>query len=159
MKNLTILIILITISIITIHAQDTPDSILIKKQTGTVFIQNGRNLTPKQLLNITQVNPEAFKEMQTAKTNYNFALVFGSAGGFMVGYPLGTALGGGNPNWILAGIGAGLIIVAIPLATSYTKHASKAVGIYNSGLKEASANKIDLRLCLTGNGIGLRATF
>ena len=97
--------------------------------------------------------------MKIAKSNYDIGTVFGFAGGFLVGWPLGTALGGGEPNWTLAGIGAGLIVVSIPFSTSYTKHAKKAVGIYNTGLSQTGLRKIDFNLGLTCNGIGIKMTF
>lgn len=41
--------------------------------------------------------------------------VLGFAGGALIGWPLGTALGGGDPEWYLAGIGAVLVGGAIAL--------------------------------------------
>ena len=35
-----------------------------------------------------------------------------------VGHSIGTAIGGGDPEWALAGVGAGLIAVAIPISSS-----------------------------------------
>ena len=39
-------------------------------------------------------------------------------GGFLIGWPLGTALAGGDPNWTLAAIGAGCVAIAIPRPSS-----------------------------------------
>ncbi len=141
------------------YGQNKSDSIEIKKTLGTVFRQNGKNLTPGQLLDITQSNVEAYKEMKIAKSNYDAGFIFGFAGGFLVGWPVGTAVAGGKPNWTLAGIGAGLIVVSIPFSSAYTKHAKNAVKIYNSGLKQTGLNNIDFKIGLTCNGIGVRVIF
>jgi hypothetical protein len=141
------------------YGQNKSDSIEIKKTLGTVFRQNGKNLTPSQLLNITQSNTEAYKEMKIAKSNYDVGFVFGFTGGFLVGWTAGTAIAGGKPNWTLAGIGAGLIVVSIPFSTAYTKHAKNAVKLYNNGLKSTGLSNVDLKIGLTSNGIGVKVVF
>ncbi len=155
----TIFIGLFLLNFAQIFAQNKSDSIEIKKALETTFKQNGKNLTPRKLLNITQTNTEAYKEMKIAKNNYNIESVFGSVGGFMVGWVLGGAVVGGEPNWTLAGIGAGLIIVSIPFSTAYSKHAINAVRIYNNGLKLTGMNNMDFKVGLTCNGIGIKMTF
>jgi hypothetical protein len=140
-------------------AQSQSDSIEVRRGLGAVFSQNGKKLTPRQLLDITQANPEAYKEMKIAKSNYGVGNVFGFAGGLMVGWTLGTAMGGGQPNWTVAGVGAGLIGVSIPFSVAYTRHAKNAVRIYNDGLKQTGMNQVDLRLGMTGTGVGLRMAF
>ncbi len=139
--------------------QNNGDSIEIKKVFGTVFRQNGNNLTPKQLLDITQTNAEAFEEMKIAKSNYDVGFIFGFAGGLFIGWPAGTAIAGGEPNWTLAGIGTGLILISIPSSAAYTKHAKIAVRIYNNGLKTSGVNNLDLKIGLAYNGVGLKMVF
>ncbi len=158
-KHTLILIGILILNVSQIFAQSQTDSIQIKKSLGTIFIQNGKKLTPKQLLVITKVNQEAYKEMKVAKSNYDLGSVLGFAGGFLVGWTLGTAVGGGEPNWTLAGIGAGLIIVSIPFSTSYSKHAKNAVRIYNNGLDHTGLRKIYFNLGLTCNRIGIKMSF
>ncbi len=148
-----------TFFVLSLLSQNPADSIQVKKRLGTVFQQNGKNLTPRQLVNITQANQEAYSEMRIAKRNYDFGYIIGFSGGFLVGWPIGTSLGGGDPNWTLAAIGAGLIVVSIPFSTGYTKHAKKAVAIYNKSLKTSYLSKPELRIGLTYNGIGLKCTF
>ncbi|WP_207431493.1 hypothetical protein [Sabulibacter ruber] len=154
-----VLLCLVLLTCVQVFAQSVSDTIEVKKGFSTVFRQNGRNLTPKQLLDITQSNPEAYKEMKIAKGKAGVANVLGYAGGFLVGWPIGAAIGGGEPNWALAGIGAGLIGVAIPFATSFSKHTQNAARIYNSGLTQTGMNHFDLKLGFTGNGLGLNLKF
>lgn len=61
--------------------------------------------------------------MRKAKSNYDPAMVLGVIGGALVGWPLGTAIGGGDPNWTLAAIGDACIIGSIPLGSAFNKHA------------------------------------
>lgn len=78
----------------------------------------------------------------------------------MVGWPLGSALAGAKPEWIMAGIGAGLIAVSIPITRKYNKQAKSAVDEYNGGLETSSIfNKTEVKMALTGNGIGLALRF
>jgi len=146
-------------TIFTVNGQIKSDSIEVKKSMETTFRQNGKTLTPRQLMTLTESNPEAYKEMKIAKSNYDVGSVIGFAGGFLVGWPLGTALAGGDANWTLAGIGAGLICVSIPFSTAYTKHTKNAVGIYNTQLKKTGFNQIDFKVSLTCNGIGIKVNF
>lgn len=147
------------ISVFGSYGQSKSDTIEIKKALGTVFQQQGKNLTPRQLLEITQSNAEAYKAMKTAKSNYDISSVFGFAGGFLVGWPIGTAIGGGKPNWTLAGIGAGLIAVSIPFSIAYTKNAKIAVNLHNIGLRSTGLSNAGLKLGLTSNGVGVTVKF
>lgn len=140
-------------------AQNKTDSIEVTKKLGTVFRQHGKSLKPRQLTDLMQSNPEAYHEMKIAKNNYNAGQVIGGVGGFLIGWPIGTAIGGGDPNWTLAIVGAGLVGVSIPFSMAYTRHAKSAVRTYNRGLQQTSFNHIDLHLGISLNTIGIRMTF
>lgn len=80
--------------------------------------------------------------------------------GFLIGWPIGTAIGGGDPNWLLAGIGAGILIVAIPVSKAATTNALKAVEIYNSSQQTSYFhNGVKLYLGLADHGLGLKLYF
>jgi hypothetical protein len=158
MKKFFILFAMISFTI-NLVGQVPSDSIQIKKRLGPVFQQNGINLTPKQLMSITKSNPEAYAEMKMANSNYVASLFFQIPGGFLIGYPIGTAIGGGEPNWTMAAIGAGLVIVAIPLVSGYNRHATKSVRIYNTALKPSSMPALSMSFGPTANGIGFRVKF
>jgi outer membrane lipoprotein SlyB len=159
MKNL--LLVCALLCSFQLMTQNVTDTIETRKALGVVFLQNGKPLTPRQLLEITSVNSEAFQEMQRAKSNFDAGSVLGFVGGFMVGWPIGTAIGGGKPVWAMAGIGAGILALSIPLSVGYSKHAKNAVRIYNNSLHPTSMirNKTEFNLCLDGNGIGIRMNF
>ncbi len=143
------------------YAQTQKDFITIKDVFGGYeFYQGEKILDKSQLENTLKTNQEAYKQIESAQTSYTLAMACSYAGGFMVGWPLGTAIAGGDPNWLLAGIGAGLIVVSIPLNNSYYSTAKEAVETYNNGLQTSSFwDKSDLKLTITGNGIGLTLTF
>ncbi|WP_296637700.1 hypothetical protein [Polaribacter sp.] len=44
-------------------------------------------------------NTKALALIQSAKTNQTWAMLLGTAGGALVGFSIGTAIGGGNPEW------------------------------------------------------------
>ena len=150
---------ILLMSFVHLFGQEKADTIEVRTTKGTVFLQNGQILSPRKLLEITQSNQEAYKEMKKAKGNYDAGMAFGYIGGFLVGLPLGTAIGGGDPNWALAGIGAGLLVISIPFSKSYKKHAINAAGIYNDGLRNTGGEALEMSLNFSSDGIGLRWTF
>ena len=137
----------------------TTDTIEIRKAFGTVFRYKGKTQTPKQLLDLMAPVPEAVKEMEIARSNYSTSAVFGFIGGFLIGWPLGTAIAGGDPNWALAGIGAGVLVISIPFTSAYNRHAKNAIDLYNGSQRHSSLDGPELHLGMTGNGMGLRLSF
>lgn len=132
MKNVLFCFILIFCASIS-YAQTEPGDIEIKKVFGGIQLkQDGRVLKPKEVLSIMKPVPEAYAAYKKAKSNYNGAQVMGFVGGFLIGWPLGTAIGGGDPEWGLAAAGAGVLLLSIPLSKGYSKNARNAVSIYNA---------------------------
>lgn len=160
MKKINIILIVI-ISSFNLAMGQTNDSITMKKVVGGYqFFQGEERLTVNQLVKTMKTNSEAYSLVKSAQSNNTVASVIGGIGGFMVGWNLGTALGGGEPNWGVAGIGAGLIVVSIPISLSFNKKVKKAVETYNRGFQTSSFwddNK--LNLSLKSNGIGLCLSF
>lgn len=161
MKKIAITLALLAVNMSFMFGQKTSDSITMKKVFGGYQFYQGERLLKMSDLTITMVlNNEAYKQIKSARSAYTMASILSYAGGFLVGWPLGTAIGGGEPNWTLAGIGAGLIVVSIPIAQSFNKKAKQAVDTYNGGLQTSSFwDKNELNLSLTGNGIGLTLNF
>lgn len=127
---------------------------------GYEFEQNGKFLTPMAMLKIMESDPEAYPIMLKAKANSGFASILAFSGGFLVGYPVAMAIGGGEPNWSLAGAGAGLIVIAIPLSMIARRNAILAVDIYNSKLSSSQFDQgIKMMLGLHDYGIGLAMKF
>lgn len=161
MKKIAIILTLLTMSLTFTLGQTVNDSISAKKVFGGYqFSQGGKRLKVNQLVNAMKPNEQAYNKIKSAKSTYTLATIIGGAGGFMVGYTIGTAIGGGDPNWVMAEIGAGLIVVSIPITLSYNKKAKEAVDTFNDGFKTSSYwNKSELKMTLTGNGIGFTLRF
>lgn len=161
MKRIAIIMTLLTVACSFTYGQTSTDSISMKKVFGGYqFYQGDKRLNMNQLVKAMEPNEKAYKEIKSAQSTYTLSTIVGFAGGFMVGWPIGTAIGGGEPNWTMAGIGAGLIVVSIPITQSFNKKAKQAVETYNGGLQTSSFwDKNELKLSLTGNGIGLTLNF
>lgn len=161
MKRIAIIMILLTVVCSFTNGQSSTDSISMKKIFGGYqFYQGDKRLNMFQLVNTMKPNDQAYQQMKAAQATNTLATIIGGVGGFMVGWPIGTAIGGGEPNWTMAGIGAGLIVVSIPITQSFNKKAKQAVETYNGGLQTSSFwDKNELKLSLTGSGIGLTLNF
>lgn len=125
---------------------------------GLKFYQLGQVLKPKQMLNKMSGNQVAYDYMKKAKTNYDVAQVIGGIGGFMVGWPIGTAIGGGEPNWTMAAIGGGIVLLGLPLNSAFNKNAKKAVRSYNNE-GDTSSRKINLGFAVDKYGVGVVLRF
>ena len=127
---------------------------------GYKFTQNGETLKLSEVVNIMKSDNNAYELAKSAKSNYVLSQIMGGVGGFMVGWPLGTAIAGGKPNWILAGVGAGIIVVSIPITSSANKKMRKAINLYNSGISSTSYNfRPSFSFISNVNGIGLSISF
>lgn len=162
MKRIVIILTLLTVSLNFAFAQTETDSISVKKVFGGYqFYQGESRLNMKQLVNTMEPNVEAYSQIKSAQSSYTMATIVSFAGGFMIGWQLGAAIGGGDPNWAMAGIGAGLVAVSIPISKKFNNQAKQAVDTYNQGLQQTSSfwNRSELRFSMTGNGLGLILRF
>ncbi len=146
-------------AVLPLFSQNKTDSIKVNTWFGSSFEQNGKSLSVRKLIAITSDNAEAYKEMQIAKNNYTGGEVFGIIGGCVVAFSFGSALYDGSINWVMLGLGSGLILIEVPFTILFKQHATNAVNIYNSGLKKTSLKTMNLKIGLTCNGIGLKMQF
>lgn len=129
---------------------------------GYKFSQNGQELTINELTVQLNTNEESAQLIKKAKSQNTFATILGGAGGALIGYPVGTSIGGGEANWVLAGVGAGILAVAIPISASANKKTIKAVEIYNSQShpkEDKIAFKPQLLMVSGSGGIGFALQF
>jgi hypothetical protein len=127
---------------------------------GYKFILNNETLTLDKLGNVMQDNPTSMEFYKKAKGTLGIISVLGYAGGFMIGYPIGTMLGGREqPNWTLAAIGCGLLVVAIPIASGADKNVLKAVQAYNQGKPVSSKDNYEIKLGVNQNGLAMVIRF
>jgi ABC-type cobalt transport system substrate-binding protein len=161
MKKCVISLFVIIFSISHSYSQTATDTISLVKSMGTYQFYQGRDkLTVSQVKKLMKTNEPAYKKIKAADSNRVISSILGGIGGFMIGYPLGTAAGGGKPEWAMLGIGAGFVAVAIPLNSSFNKRAKEAVGLYNNGINTGSMwNKTEIKFEIRGNSIGLALRF
>ncbi len=127
---------------------------------GYKFTQDGKNLKFTEIVDIVKNNEDAYKLAKSAKSNYTVAQILGGAGGFLIGWPIGAALGGGDPDWTIAGIGAGLVAISIPFNSGANKKMKKAIEHYNSSLQNTSSIiKPQYRFLANAKGVGIGITF
>jgi hypothetical protein len=113
-----------------------------------------------ELVNLMEPDSEAYDLMKSARSNYIGSLFLSLPGGALIGLPIGTAIAGDDPEWGLAAVGAGLVVLAIPFARKSNKKAQKAVGLYNSSLSHAhSHRRPTIAFISTRTGVGLGITF
>ena len=161
MKKALLLIILSTLTFFTSQAQNSSLKIESKKVFGGyVYSQNEQSLKINQLLELMKGNDEAYQLMKSAKSNLIWGTILGGVGGGLIGFPIGTAIGGGDAKWELAGVGAALIIIAIPIAKGYNKKSKKAIDLYNAEITSTAYQfKPTFDLSIKGSGVGLIMSF
>lgn len=128
---------------------------------GYRYLQDGNLLSMNDLVETLKPHPVAHDLMVKAKSSNIWATVFATAGGALVGWPVGSAIGGREPNWAIAGFGFGLIGICIPFASSANRKAEEAVGLYNSSLGANTFNErnTEFNFVFKGNGVGVTINF
>jgi len=161
MKKLTLLLIIQLFGFAVLFGQNTTEPIEVTKlKRGYQYDQGDLTLTYQQMLTVVKSNEEAAKEVKSAQTNALIANCLAGAGGACIGWPLGTALGGGDPSWGMLGVGVVLVAVALPMAAGSDKKMRHAVETYNQGLTTGYYYpRPSLRLSGTQNGFGLVLRF
>ena len=125
------------------------------------FEQNGKRLSWKELLNVTETHTPSYNLIHKAKTNNTVAAILSVAGGVFIGLPIGQAISNKDPNWSLAYIGAGIVAVSIPFTVGAMKNASKGVEFYNLSLKSSQNYQFnpEFKVETSGSNIGLTMIF
>jgi hypothetical protein len=153
------ILLIITFFISSVAMSQTNGKIEMKKDfLGYTFHQDSTDLLPKDVLQVMEVNKEAFQEFKKARANHAAAGIFSAIGGFAIGWPIGQAIAGkDDPLWGLAAGGAVLVVMGYSFDKTFKRRSIKAIDIYNGGLTTSSAVKLNLRL--TGTGIQMNLKF
>lgn len=161
MKKIILIIVMAMAAMVVINAQTSSDTITVKKVLGGYqYIKADIPLTFPQLLAVLESNPQAFEKVKSVKSKYGFIMGLSYVGGSFIGYPLGQFIGGGEPLWPLAGIGAVIVAIALPMAKKLDDQTKEAVDIYNTGKQKTSFwDNTELRLSMTENGVGFALRF
>ncbi len=155
-----ILIMLMICMSTNLFSQTVANSVLTKKVLSDYQFHEGDKLKLNQLAYTMKHEVPDYQQVKPAKSTSTFALILSSVGGFLVGWPIGTAIAGGDPNWTLAAIGAGLIVISIPFYQSAKSKARQGINTSDGELQTSSIwDKSELNFSVTGNGIGLVLSF
>jgi hypothetical protein len=154
------LLLIFTLSIFRLPAQDSLQ-VSTSFWTGTKFQINGERASKKAFLKTISSNKAAYDLASRGSSQQNSSVLLSAIGGGLIGWPIGAALGGNkDPGWILAGIGAGVIAIAVPIYKGGSKKIHRAVGIFNegaTGLEEGKGRPV-VSLAARGAAIGLVVT-
>ncbi|PQJ32424.1 hypothetical protein BST92_11020 [Nonlabens arenilitoris] len=133
----------------------------IKKiSTGGYHYQLGDDfLNISDLDRVLESNKEAHRLLYDARQYRGISQILGFAGGALIGYQLGNLIAGKNFDNVQGFLGAGLIVIAIPINIKQTRKIDTAVDIYNSGLTDSAYIPTQLSFFSTGNSIGLSIRF
>lgn len=127
---------------------------------GYWYSQNGTRLNMNELVNLMEPDSEAYDLMRSARSNSTISQIISIPAGALIGWPLGSAIGGGDPQWGLAAAGAGLLVLAIPISSAGNRKAQEAIALYNGSLSYSySRRRPTIAFISTSTGVGLGITF
>ena len=154
------LLLFVTLAISRLPAQDSLQ-VSTSFWTGTKFQINGERTSKKEFLKTISANNAAHDLASRGSSQQNSSMLLSAIGGGLIGWPIGAALGGSkDPGWILAGIGAGVIALAIPIYNGGSKKIHRAVSIFNEGATgmHGGRGRPGVSLAVRGAGVGLVLT-
>lgn len=100
------------------------------------YQQDGKRVDRDSMLDTLQQTPAAQDDADRAKVWGIAGSVASAVGGLLIGWPIGDALSDSeeDPNWTLAYVGGGVMVVGIGLSVLADSYLSKAVDSYNGSL-------------------------
>jgi hypothetical protein len=111
-------------------------------------------------MGLAKENQIAYDCLKSGKGMNILGTIVGGAGGFMIGFPLGTAIAGGDANWTLVGIGVAVVGISIPIAINANKKIKKGVEAYNSELlSRIDHRSLQFALKVDSGGLGIALKF
>jgi len=140
---------------------ENPNHLTYEKSGGGLMVkQNGKNLNQNELFDVLNEDVEASAYVRRYKTKNVTGAILGGAGGALIGFPLGQAIGGGDPQWAIALAGVGVLAIAIPIAISANNDIKKGINLYNENLvSSAFVPKPLLQFGGQQHGLGLSLRF
>jgi len=135
--------------------QSISDTIRIERNIfGVDYYQNNKMLNFSQLMDLSTSNPAAHKLMKDAYTLHIFSICMSSAGGFLLGYSAGYAIGRAvKKNQVdmnifisILGVGAGITSIGIGFELWSNNKTNKGVLILNNAVKQKNSANVNLGL-------------
>ena len=121
-------------------------------------MRDGVKLTHAEVKKVMTGNGEALKTYNSGQALGIVGIIFSGIGGGLVGYDLGTRLGGGEGDGTLLVVGAVSIGVGVGFALFGDAKVKKSVALYNSKLSNNSIS-YQINFGVTQTGIGFSMLF
>lgn len=141
--------------VISIQGATAQELTMYKTFGGVRFEYDSTIVSPRQVSEILSIDPVAEDDFKKARMNSGVAGVLGFAGGFLLAFPLGTAVAGGVPEWGLAAGGAVLLLASLPFNRTFKIRAGTALDHYNKGRSTSRLSTPEVNV----TGLGLRVTW
>jgi hypothetical protein len=135
-----------------------PDSTIQIETTfwGIQYLKTGKQLSFKEVGSVLASEPEAFAEYRKARKNYMVGTVVSLGGAALIAYSVGSALTSAAPHWSVAVVGAGMLLVSVPMNNAFHRRIHRAIGIYNSKTASGRAWSWHITPCGAGARVVLR---
>ena len=161
MKKIILILSLLTVLLysLSLNAQEIK---IHRFQGGYKYTQNDKVIKLKHLANAMRGDQRAIDLAISAKANADLAFGFSFIGGAFIGAPVGKAMAGGDPKWVSAGIGGGLVLIALQLFYRNSNEKAKAaIDMHNANLSyyDNAPNKPSFNWIVRDNGLGVRMSF
>jgi hypothetical protein len=154
MNRLVVALVLLTGIIGYANAQQIE---ITHKLAGTKYVREDDELSARQVQQILQVDETLAEQFKKSRNLSTYSGITGFAGGILMLLPVSTLiLGGENPEWALAGVGAGLVGVSIGLSKKSGQHAQQAIEQYNLLHTKKSNSRSTLQISAQGIGISIK---
>jgi len=139
------------------------------QNTKSMSLFNSSNYPNKQGINLSNYpNKQIANLYKSGKTQTTIGTVFTACGAGILGLGLGFALADAiddDPNkssissapFVITG--GVLTVIGLPLMFTGAHSTKKAIKLYNEDLEKRRGNTSELKIGLTGNGVGLALTF
>ncbi|MCT4664522.1 MAG: hypothetical protein N4A45_04720 [Flavobacteriales bacterium] len=130
-------------------------------KNGGVYTETGQKLSHKEIKQKLAVYPEALKNYRRSRTKAVTAIFSSGLGGACFGINIAQLIKGHQITWQASAVGAWFIGGALVLAGGANRKARKAIDLYNSNQTAyiPPQNQRELKLHITGNGVGLAFHF
>ncbi len=110
----------------------------LRQEKGHFYV-NDKKTPIKDFVSYMQSDSIAYELALDAQSDYNKASGLGFFGGFLIGWPIGTWLGGKRkPEWVMAGVGVVFLLFKAPLVKSYKYKMHVALELYGEQSKPTS---------------------
>ena len=164
MKHLTLTLLVIVFALSWGMAQR-----LVVRQLNSdyVFAQNDEILTIRETIQLLPAGSESQRLLRSSRFYTFTGQVLGASGGALLGTAVAAAIfntyGDAEQTdlWLIAGVGAALVAVGIPLARVGDRRVNRAVALVNGDISfsESKRPATSLNLVAGGDGVGLSFNF